>query len=200
MRYLIMLSLLVLVGCDTGTSVPYAVSEPKEPLKDIFVWDGVTQDLENQELVKLISENWENQQPSRYQDIILIELPITGFTTDIALRSEVEEIHTEQTNLGPREFAKQERVPAGYVLAEIWSHEALVLNNCSKADTEWELVRITTSPVPGVPPQHPNDIIAFRVSAENDMTPEEFEQKLKNSLDWWEDKVEIKTEEVQDHE
>lgn len=122
------------------------------------------------ELVELAEENFENQEPgdgSVDGDVILVNLPVEGFYTNIVPITEenapfIETIYASRVE-GEAPVAKQvlrseERIPASFVKLVLYSAEALARDNGRSSDAEWEIVAILAQPTENVP-MHPTTML-----------------------------------------
>ena len=95
-----------------------------------------------------------------------------------------------------------EKMPAESAFAVLYRHDVLLENNEQSCDADWEIISLNASPFPAdvEVPMSAGTLIAnyYKLSGGTDtkMTPEQFVDALKKSVDFWKDKANAAPQQV----
>ncbi len=111
-----------------------------------------------EELVKLVSDNFNKHIPGYRQGVVLVPLPPEGFYTAMCKIDENSMLETtfESRQDGEEPVLKTvvvngKKSPAKFVNIVLYSHEVLMETNEQSTDDEWEIISINASLVENEP-------------------------------------------------
>lgn len=158
-------------------------------------------------LIQLVKDNLDKARDGYRDGVCLVPVPPERFKTGVVKLKENDALTGSFSARRPGEeprkhvYAKKlqslvprryvEKAPAKAVDIVLYSHNTLAEKDEYESEADWEIVSINASPFEGELPIHPMTLIANHFELDGgtatNMSPEEFEAKLKESVLAWKD-------------
>ena len=152
------------------------------------------------ELVQMVRDNIDVAYRGKRSGVYHVPVPATKFKTGIVQLSGGEELkgkyESRQEGEDPRKWvatSSREKIPAKFCEVILYHRTVLEETQGYQAVADWEIISINASPTLEASPIPPDALIANHYGlsggSKTNMSPEEFEAALKESVMWWKDKV-----------
>ena len=151
------------------------------------------------ELLTLVARCFDMAMPGYREGVVRVPVPHSMFKSGVVQLKEGMELtggfEPRATGEDPRKYvtAKGSKMPAKYVEIILYHRAVLEENSDYVAHADWEIISINASPIEESTPLPPSALIAnhFEMSGgtATGMSPEQFENALRKSVDFWHDKA-----------
>lgn len=173
----------------------------------------------DEQLLKIIEENFKNAIPGYRDGVLVVPVPPHGFRTGLVTLQVGDELvgrfEARVPGEKPRQtvYAKRvrhvlhsssdecdifieecrEKMPAKAVDVILYHHNVLAEDGDAETDAEWEIISINARTTIGEAPIDPMVLMHNHFGSDGgtatNMTPEEFEDHLRISFEFWKDKA-----------
>lgn len=160
------------------------------------------------DLLEIVKIRWRARKPGYREGVVLIPVLVdpeqTNFYSNIVELKEGDQLQgsfkARQEGEEPRKsvgVVGAKKMPAAHVEIVCYSHEVLKENNEQSCDSDWEVISINASPYPEnvEVPMPVGTLLAnhfqFSGGTATNMTPEEFEDALRKSVEFWKNKSRV---------
>jgi len=150
-------------------------------------------------LVELVRESLDTAKTGYRKGVLLVDIDPTGAFSAVKVLESGDEIRGEFSSRRegeePRKsfYCISDKVPAVSAQVILYSHEILAENNENETDSDYEIISFNTSPTKEASPIAPFTLMANHFGSDGgsntNLDPKDFEEMLKESHNWWKDKI-----------
>jgi Protein of unknown function (DUF3228) len=158
--------------------------------------------IDDAEFMKRIHANFSKAKPGYRPDVLLVPIEPDGFYSNTVKLKSGDRLIGEFTPRREGEFPRKHtyaltetKQPAVAVDVVLYSHAALLEGHENESDADYEVVAVLARDTVEAEPIAPMVLMANHFEADGgtktNMTPEQFEELLRKSFNYWKDKASV---------